>query len=156
MILDFFFLYIGLSVFFVLKKIYLDTRIWCNWCSIADFSSVRTGSSPVIRYLLLSTKKHGKTNHYWIGCSWNRLSSRLFFFNTSGNVWKHRLAWKEFVRYKKWFSYLWFWNYDYLIFDFVWCDSYYLTCGQYWMIYQHTRIAIKKSMYQCYCPFMGP
>ena len=25
-------------------------RIWCSWCSIADFSSARTGSSPVIRY----------------------------------------------------------------------------------------------------------
>ena len=32
-------------------------RIWCNWCSIADFSSVRTGSSPVIRYLILILKK---------------------------------------------------------------------------------------------------
>ena len=26
-------------------------RIWCSWCSIADFSSACTGSSPVIRYL---------------------------------------------------------------------------------------------------------
>ena len=25
-------------------------RIWCSWCSIADFSSACTGSSPVIRY----------------------------------------------------------------------------------------------------------
>lgn len=29
----------------------MDLRIWCSWCSIADFSSVCTGSSPVIRYL---------------------------------------------------------------------------------------------------------
>lgn len=26
-------------------------RIWCSWCSIADFSSACTGSSPVIRCL---------------------------------------------------------------------------------------------------------
>ena len=29
----------------------MNLRIWCSWCSIADFSSVCTGSSPVIRYL---------------------------------------------------------------------------------------------------------
>ena len=28
-----------------------DMRIWCSWCSIADFSSACTGSSPVIRCL---------------------------------------------------------------------------------------------------------
>ena len=31
----------------------MNLRIWCSWCSIADFSSVCTGSSPVIRYLSL-------------------------------------------------------------------------------------------------------
>ena len=40
-------------------------RIWCSWCSIADFSSARTGSSPVIRYLnvyslLFSRKMFGR------------------------------------------------------------------------------------------------
>lgn len=34
-------------------------RIWCSWCSIADFSSACTGSSPVIRYLSIYS------NSFW-------------------------------------------------------------------------------------------
>ena len=29
------------------------SQAWCNWCSMADFSSARTGSSPVACWLLL-------------------------------------------------------------------------------------------------------
>ena len=42
------FLYIITLLIMTVKN---TLRIWCSWCSIADFSSARTGSSPVIRYL---------------------------------------------------------------------------------------------------------
>ncbi len=38
-------------VFCAEKKCATVLRVWCNWCSIADFSSVCTGSSPVTRFL---------------------------------------------------------------------------------------------------------
>ena len=42
------FLYIIILLIIAVKN---TMRIWCSWCSIADFSSACTGSSPVIRYL---------------------------------------------------------------------------------------------------------
>ena len=42
------FLYIIILLIMAVKN---TMRIWCSWCSIADFSSACTGSSPVIRYL---------------------------------------------------------------------------------------------------------
>lgn len=38
----------GYVCFCILPK---HTRAWCNWCSMAEFSSACTGSSPVARYL---------------------------------------------------------------------------------------------------------
>ena len=42
------FLYIIILLIIAVKN---TMRIWCSWCSIADFSSACTGSSPVIRCL---------------------------------------------------------------------------------------------------------
>ena len=42
------FLYIIILLIMAVKN---TMRIWCSWCSIADFSSACTGSSPVIRCL---------------------------------------------------------------------------------------------------------
>ena len=40
-----------ISITLLIATIKNTMRIWCSWCSIADFSSACTGSSPVIRYL---------------------------------------------------------------------------------------------------------
>ena len=46
------FIRIFLYISTLLSRMALNVvRIWCSWCSIADFSSACTGSSPVIRYL---------------------------------------------------------------------------------------------------------
>ena len=41
-----------ISSYMLIMAVKNTVRIWCSWCSIADFSSACTGSSPVIRYLV--------------------------------------------------------------------------------------------------------
>lgn len=109
----------------------INTRIWCNWCSIADFSSVRTGSSPVIRYEIInilrrslySIIKNGKTNFCWFICCFVVMSFNLLFTSDYRIVLKSWLVWASYGINKKWLCCVWVLYNCYLISYFVWCSS---------------------------------
>ncbi len=74
-------IYTSHEVFFVIVEI-TDVRTWCSWCSIADFSSACTGSSPVVR--LLSSPYYNMALQIIIGLLVAWMWGSLIFF--SGNI----------------------------------------------------------------------
>ena len=125
-------IYICVSRSFFCYPTIADLRIWCNWCSIADFSSVRTGSSPVIRYLLLFQRHHGKTNHNLISSSRKRLSYCLFLLISLCNILRDCSVRQESLRHKKWICSLWFRCQPYRVPDSFWCDTYKFSYRESW------------------------
>lgn len=76
-------------------------RIWCSWCSIADFSSVCTGSSPVIRYLSLLIFLN-VWSHYLRSSDCSCMSSLLLLFvSVSADFLKECMGWEKSWRNKK-------------------------------------------------------
>ncbi len=112
-------------------------RTWCNWCSIADFSSVRTGSSPVVRYLISSENNHGKTDYLRIVHHLNVMSCRLFFSIYRGYIWYYSTVWKKSRRYEKLTYTLRFRDCPYLTTGLIWCNSH--------------KFAYRKSRFIHYC-----
>lgn len=92
--------------FFVIAWI-TDTRIWCNWCSIADFSSVRTGSSPVIR-LLHKCQIMLKQILLWLVVAGIGGIITYYSASLSDNFW--RVAWfeKHLWSTRNWYVIIWF------------------------------------------------
>ena len=95
------------------RMVWNVVRIWCSWCSIADFSSACTGSSPVIRYLnvysLLSIREMFGRIMLWLSIM--VLGGAMIYF--SGNLveifgrsrWAdEHLWWTREMR-----MFIWFW-----------------------------------------------
>ena len=76
-------------------------RIWCSWCSIADFSSVCTGSSPVIRYLSLLVFWNAWSYRLRFGFGCYRRCDVLLFLSDCSDVLKEWLGRKDALRDKE-------------------------------------------------------
>ena len=92
-------------------------RIWCSWCSIADFSSACTGSSPVIRYLdVYSTRIGGMFGHIVLWLLIMILGGAMIYFsaNLVEMLWRSRRAddnlwWTRQMWMLIWFAWIVIW-----------------------------------------------
>ena len=103
------FLYIIILLIMAVKN---TMRIWCSWCSIADFSSACTGSSPVIRYLNVYSLLLDIM--FWRIMLWlvvMALGGGMIFYSGALTEKLWRIRWAE---EKMWWTmlmriYVWFW-----------------------------------------------
>ena len=98
-----------------------DLRIWCSWCSIADFSSVCTGSSPVIRYLSLLVFWNAWSYHLRFGFGCYRRCDVLLFLSDCSDVLKEWLGREDTLRDKEFGCLYWCWCDGDLSIGDVWC-----------------------------------
>ena len=102
------FLYIIILLIMAVKN---TMRIWCSWCSIADFSSACTGSSPVIRYLnIYSVGSRGMFGRILLWLVIMAIGGAIIYFsaNLVEMVWRSRRAEEKLWWTRQMWVLIWF------------------------------------------------